>query len=169
MWNSSKGVKGRKSLPAQQNKIFHNLKKASLKEIAPTSSEVCPPPKKQKQNHQVVFSVFGACSGRSWSDWIQTRHSLQGRNFCHKCKFSADGNHIGEGLQQESHYRFLSATPCVHTPHLALKFEPQRTARHITRVTLRDRQPISERANICNQNAAFRGLCLAAVWQRNEK
>lgn len=48
--------------------------------------------------------------------------------------FSTDGNHIGKGLQQESHYRFLSATPCVHTPHLGLKPEPRHTACHITRV-----------------------------------
>ena len=34
----------------------------------------------------MVFLVFYACRGKSWFDWIQKRHLLQGWNFCHKCK-----------------------------------------------------------------------------------
>lgn len=56
--------------------------------------------------------IYCACCGRSWFDWIQTRHSLLQWNFCHKWK-SVWWEPYWVGLQLKSYYRFLVQHPAT--------------------------------------------------------
>jgi len=89
---------------------------------------------KPSEHHQtpksMKFLVFYACCGRSWFDWIQTRHLPQGWIFCHKCKSLLMGTILGKDCSRVS-LQVFSATPSFHTLTSVWKPKPHHIACHI--------------------------------------